>query len=98
MAAPTIVGVARATPRIDLGVGDARDAQGLGQWQPADPATRRTPGGTTAGSTWNGEEPYWVDVTCYGIEIETYHRAGSGGRTVGGRHRHDRVGQHDRVG
>ena len=29
-------------------------------------------GATTGTSTWNGEEPYWVDVTCYGIEIETY--------------------------
>ena len=68
--------VPRATPRIDLGVGDSRDAQGLGQWQPdaGNAANTRwvTAGATTGTSTWNGEEPYWVDITCYGIEVETF--------------------------
>ena len=77
MVTPTIVGVPRATPRIDLGVGDARDALGLGQWQPAEPGnvanTRWQSDAATGGtSTWNGEEPYWVDVTEYGVEIETF--------------------------
>ena len=76
MAAPSILGVTRAQPRIDLGVGDSRDAQGLGQWQPDGGNVANTrwqsEAATTGTSTWNGEEPYWVDVTCYGIEIETY--------------------------
>ena len=71
MSAPTILGVTRARPRIDLGVGDSRDAAGLGQWQP-DAGNAANSRWNTAGSTWNGEEPYWVDITCYGIEIETY--------------------------
>ena len=76
MAAATILGVDRARPVIQLGVGDARDAQGLGQWQPAVANAANTrwqsSAATTGTSTWNGEEPYWVDVTCYGIEVETY--------------------------
>ena len=27
---------------------------------------------TTGTARSNGEEPYWVDVTCYGVEIETF--------------------------
>ena len=68
--------VPRAQPRIDLGVGDSRDAQGLGQWQPSAGNAANTrwvaAGVTTGTSTWNGEEPHWVDITCYGIEVETF--------------------------
>ena len=76
MAAPAILAVPRVTPRIDLGVGDSRDATGLGQWQPDGGNAANTrwvaAGATTGSSTWNGEEPHWVDITCYGREITTY--------------------------
>ena len=39
-----------------------------------------------------------MDITCYGIEVETFTGQGSGHRSVGGRHRHDRAGQQFGVG
>ena len=66
-----ILGVPRAVPSIGLGVGDSRDAAGLGQWQP-DAGNVADSRWNVAPATWNGEEPFFVDVTCYGIEIDTY--------------------------
>ena len=102
MAAPAIVGVTRARPRIDLGVGDSRDAQGLGQWQPAAGNAAEHPLAVGGGDDRD------VDVERRGTVLGGRHllrhrdrnvyRSGPGRRTVGGRHRHHRVGQRVGVG
>ena len=61
---PTIPGVPRARPVIEIGVGDSKEAVGEGRWQVARWGQ--------PGATWNGQEPYWIDVTCNGHEVESY--------------------------
>jgi hypothetical protein len=62
---PQILGVPRARPAVELGIGMSWAAGGTGGvWDESnwDDAT----------STWAGVEPWWVDVTCEVLDIQTF--------------------------
>lgn len=62
--AATILGVPRARPVVEIGVGDSNNPVGAAQW-----GVSRW-GQTTA--RWFGQEPYWWDITCDVHDIETF--------------------------
>jgi hypothetical protein len=77
MTTPQVLGVPRARPIVEIGVGSTNDPAGGAAWQPAagGPANTRwhLPGETGgAGDRWVGRDPYWWDVTCDVYDIETF--------------------------
>lgn len=61
---PTIIGVPRAVPVIELGVGASATPTGVGRWQVSrwgQPS-----------ATWVGNEPFWWGITCEVHNVETY--------------------------
>lgn len=76
MTTPTVLGVPRARPIVEIGVGSTNTPAGGAAWQPAagGPVDTRwqTPGDPiTPEDTWVGRDPYWWDVTCDVLDVET---------------------------
>lgn len=81
MSLATIPTVPRVRPIVQIGVGDVFEAEGVGLWQPTPgPGTVETRwqdatadgSDDAATSTWVGDEPMWLDVTCHVQEISTF--------------------------
>ena len=64
MTLATIAAVPRARPVVELAVGNSYDPQGTALWH--------TSRWGQATSTWTGREPYWIDITCYVHDVETF--------------------------
>ena len=65
MTAGRIVTVAGVEPWVELGIGDVRVAPPTaGLWNVAK--------WDTAGATWSGTEPSWLDISCHVIAVDDY--------------------------
>lgn len=64
MSVARIDGLPRVRPVIELGIGDSRTEDVAAKWDVAE--------WDAAADRWSGVEPYWVDVTCFAHEAETF--------------------------
>lgn len=64
MSSPRFVLAPGVAPVVQIGIGDTRSPTAPGAW-----GTARW---STAGSSWAGTEPYWLDVSCYVVAVESH--------------------------
>jgi hypothetical protein len=60
----SIAGLPRVQPVLELGIGDSRTQDIAALWD--------VDQWDNASAQWSGVEPFWIDTTCYGHQIETF--------------------------